>query len=183
MTLMDQGTSLCSSFATTHPQLLNHISGRCIICHRFAKRRRSTEADAALPLLSEHVENKSVPLKTAAIVGLGVAYAGSHPEDLLALLLPAVADKGVSMEIASLSAAFVLGFVFVRSGNGEITSTILQMLIERVKSWIRSVGGSWRWGWRFFMSVRFTGYFMCSIFKSSFLTLSGTLSCNGLCAC
>ncbi|KAJ8582451.1 hypothetical protein M405DRAFT_564393 [Rhizopogon salebrosus TDB-379] len=125
--------------------------GRCIISHRFAK-RRSTEADAALTLLSEHVENKSVPLKTAAIVGLGVAYAGLHPEDLLALLLPAAADKGVSMEIASLSAAFVLGFGFVGSRNGEITSTILQMLIERVKSWIRSVGGSWRWGWRFFMS-------------------------------
>jgi 26S proteasome regulatory subunit N1 len=89
-----------------------------------------TEADAALALLSEHVENKSVHLKIAAIMGLGVAYAGSHREDLLALLLPAVADEDVSMEIASLS-ALALGFVFVGSGNGEITSVILQTLMER----------------------------------------------------
>jgi 26S proteasome regulatory subunit N1 len=89
-----------------------------------------TEADAALALLAEHVENKSVPLKIAAIMGLGVAYAGSHREDLLNLLLPAVADDGVSMEIAALS-ALALGFVFVGSGNGEITSTILQTLMER----------------------------------------------------
>ncbi|KAG1850147.1 hypothetical protein F4604DRAFT_1809232, partial [Suillus subluteus] len=90
------------------------------------------EADAALTLLAEHVESQSAPLKIAAIMGLGVAYAGSHREDLLTLLLPAVADDGVSMEIAALS-AFALGFVFVGSGNGEIMtlSTILQTLMER----------------------------------------------------
>lgn len=89
-----------------------------------------TEADAALALLGEHVENKSVPLKTAAIVGLGLAYAGSHRDDLCGLLLPHVADDGVSMEIASLT-ALALGFIFVGSCNGEITSTILQTLMER----------------------------------------------------
>jgi hypothetical protein len=31
---MDQSTSLSSSFPITHPQLLNHISGQCIPCHR-----------------------------------------------------------------------------------------------------------------------------------------------------
>ncbi|KAG2116801.1 hypothetical protein DEU56DRAFT_164001 [Suillus clintonianus] len=57
-------------------------------------------------------------------------YAGSHREDLLVLLLPAVADDGVSVEIAALSAP-ALGFVFVGSGNEEITSTILQTLMEK----------------------------------------------------
>jgi len=89
-----------------------------------------TEADAALALLSEHVENKSVPLKIAAIMGLGVAYAGSHRQDLLELLIPSVVDDSMSMEIASLS-ALALGFVFVGSGNGDITSAILQTLMER----------------------------------------------------
>jgi hypothetical protein len=41
-----------------------------------------------------------------------------------------VADDGVSMEIASMS-ALALGFVFVGSGNGEVASTILQTLMER----------------------------------------------------
>ena len=34
------------------------------------------------------------------------------------------------MEIASLS-ALALGFIYVGTGNGEITSTILQTLMER----------------------------------------------------
>jgi 26S proteasome regulatory subunit N1 len=89
-----------------------------------------TEADAALALLGDYVENKSVPLKTSSITGLGLAYAGSHREDLSALLLPSVADDGVSMEIASL-ASLSLGFIFVGSANGEITSTILQTMMER----------------------------------------------------
>lgn len=89
-----------------------------------------TEADAAMALLAEYVDNKSVSLKTSAIVGLGLAYAGSVREDLQALLLPLVADDSLSMEIASL-AALSLGFIYVGSGDGEISSTILQTLMER----------------------------------------------------
>ncbi|KAA1466543.1 hypothetical protein DENSPDRAFT_876606 [Dentipellis sp. KUC8613] len=69
-----------------------------------------SEADAALALLGGYVENRSVPLKTSAIVGLGLAYAGSHREDLLALLLPLVVDDTQNMEIASL-AALASGFI------------------------------------------------------------------------
>jgi 26S proteasome regulatory subunit N1 len=83
-----------------------------------------------MALLADYVDNKSVSLKTSAIVGLGLAYAGSVREDLQALLLPQVADDKVSMEIASL-AALALGFIYVGSGDGEISSTILQTLMER----------------------------------------------------
>jgi 26S proteasome regulatory subunit N1 len=89
-----------------------------------------TEADAALALLSDQINNHSVLLKTSSIIGLGLAYVGSHREDLCAILLPHVADDGVSMEIASLT-ALALGFIFVGSCHGEITSTILQTLMER----------------------------------------------------
>ncbi|KAG1770785.1 hypothetical protein EV702DRAFT_1049235 [Suillus placidus] len=74
-----------------------------------------TEADTVLALLAEHIENS-------------IAYVGSHCEDLLTLLL-AVADDGVSMEITAPS-TLALGFVFVGSSNGEITSMILQTLTE-----------------------------------------------------
>ena len=83
-----------------------------------------------MALLSEYVDNKSVPLKTSAIVGLGLAYAGSQREDLENLLLPIIADDGISMEIASL-ASLALGFIYAGSGDGEISSTILQTLMER----------------------------------------------------
>lgn len=89
-----------------------------------------TEEDAALALLSEYVDSKSVSLRTSAITGLGLAYAGSHREDLMALLLPVVADDSLSMEVISL-AALSLGFIFVGSGNGEVASTILQVMMER----------------------------------------------------
>ena len=78
------------------------------------------------------MESKNVVCKTSAIVGLGLAYVGSHREDLSSILLPFISDDSVSMEIASLS-ALALGFIFVGSSNGEITSTILQALMERTE--------------------------------------------------
>jgi len=68
---------------------------------------------------------------TLAIIGLGLAYVGSHCDDLLSLLLlPHIVDDSISMEIASFS-VLALEFVFVGSSNGEIAETILQTLIER----------------------------------------------------
>ncbi|KAJ7734781.1 hypothetical protein DFH07DRAFT_988045 [Mycena maculata] len=90
-----------------------------------------TEADVAKGLIGEYVDNKSVPLKTSAIMRLGMAYAGSHREDLLQLFIPHVLYN-VSMEVASL-ATLALGFIFVGSENGEITGTILQTLMENAE--------------------------------------------------
>lgn len=103
-----------------------------------------SENDTAKALLGEYVENKSVPLKTGAIVGLGLAYAGSHRRDLAELLLPLVADDAIGMEIASLS-ALAIGFIFVGSEDGEASSTILQTLMEREdkqleEKWARFMG-------------------------------------------
>ncbi|MCO5602882.1 hypothetical protein L7F22_057021 [Adiantum nelumboides] len=92
-----------------------------------------SEMDAALALLTEHVESKSVPLKISAIVGIGLAYAGSCREDIVPLLLQHVADETTSMEVASMS-ALALGFIFVGSAHGEITPTILQTMMEREPS-------------------------------------------------
>jgi 26S proteasome regulatory subunit N1 len=74
-----------------------------------------TEGDFALSLLGEYTENKSVPLKTSASMGLTLAYAGSHREDLLAYLLPHVADDTITMETSGLA----LGFIFVGNKNGD----------------------------------------------------------------
>jgi 26S proteasome regulatory subunit N1 len=65
------------------------------------------ETDTVLAPLVEHVENRPVPLKTVAIMGLGVPYVGSHCEDLLTLLLSAVADDRM----------LTPGFVAVETGR------------------------------------------------------------------
>ncbi len=101
-----------------------------------------TEADAAIALLGDQVENKSMLLKISAIVGLGFAYVGSHREELLALLLPIVADDNLTMELASM-AALSLGFVFVGSENGEVTGTILQALMDRFERNDKSLDEKW----------------------------------------
>ena len=100
-----------------------------------------TEADAALALLGEYVENKSVPLKTSAITGLGLAYAGSHRADIADVLLPLV-DSSNTMEVASL-AALALGFIFVGSENGDVSSTILQTLMEKAEAEDKSLDEKW----------------------------------------
>lgn len=76
-----------------------------------------------------------------------MAYAGSHRSEFIELLLPLVSDINLSMEIASL-AALSLGMIFVGDCNGDITSTILQTMMERVErdttqlkeSWARFMG-------------------------------------------
>jgi 26S proteasome regulatory subunit N1 len=88
------------------------------------------EGDFALNLLGEYTENKSVPLKTSTFMGLALAYAGLHREDLLAYLLPHVADDAITMEISGL-AALALGFIFVGSKHGEVSEIILQTFMEK----------------------------------------------------
>ncbi|KAH9477972.1 26S proteasome regulatory subunit rpn-1 [Psilocybe cubensis] len=101
-----------------------------------------TEADFALNLLSDYTENKSVPLKTSSFMGLALAYTGSHREEVLALLLPHISDD-VTMEIASL-ASLALGFVFVGSKHGEVSDTILQVLMEKAtKEGDKSLDEKW----------------------------------------
>jgi 26S proteasome regulatory subunit N1 len=101
-----------------------------------------TEADYAFHLLGEYTTNPSVSLKTSSMIGLGLAYAGSHREDILPLLLPHVADDATSMEIASL-AALALGFIFVGSQHGEISETILQTLMEKFERNDKSLDEKW----------------------------------------
>lgn len=88
------------------------------------------DVDAAFALLQEYVTDPKKMFQTAAINGLGIAYAGSANEDVMGLLLPMVSDTDVPIEVASL-AALALGHVFVGTCHGDITSSILQTLLER----------------------------------------------------
>ncbi|KAI8912639.1 armadillo-type protein [Gorgonomyces haynaldii] len=88
------------------------------------------ESDPALALLSEKVNSEKEIFRIASILGLGLAYAGSANETVQDLLLPLVSDTGITMELSSF-AALALGLVYVGTCHGEITSTILQTMMER----------------------------------------------------
>jgi 26S proteasome regulatory subunit N1 len=64
---------------------------------------------------------------------LGLAYAGSNREDVISLLLPVIADSASNMEVVSM-AALACGLIAVATCNDEVTSTLLQVLMEKSDS-------------------------------------------------
>lgn len=51
------------------------------------------ECDPALALLGEHVRSESPTLRIGAVLGLGLAYAGSRRFDVTELLTGVLVDK------------------------------------------------------------------------------------------
>ncbi|KAK9474588.1 armadillo-type protein [Dipodascopsis tothii] len=88
------------------------------------------DSDPALALLCEYMDDPSVPLRLSAIMGLGLAYAGSKRNDLYDMLYLILVDSSLSMQLVSM-AALSLGLIFVGTCHGEITETILQTMMER----------------------------------------------------
>merc|ERR1711936_1417022 len=89
--------------------------------------------DPALALLSDYVLHSSNVMRLGAIFGLGLAYAGTDRKDVIQLLLPVFADVRSSMEVVGV-AALACGLIAVGSCNGEVTSTILQTLMEKCET-------------------------------------------------
>ncbi|XP_041365311.1 26S proteasome non-ATPase regulatory subunit 2-like [Gigantopelta aegis] len=88
------------------------------------------ECDPALALLSDYVMHQTSIMRIGAIVGLGLAYAGSNRDDVLSLILPVMGDSKSTMEVIGM-AALSCGMICVGTCNGEVTSTILQTMMER----------------------------------------------------
>uniref|UniRef100_T2MDL8 26S proteasome non-ATPase regulatory subunit 2 n=1 Tax=Hydra vulgaris TaxID=6087 RepID=T2MDL8_HYDVU len=88
------------------------------------------ECDPALALLSDYVDHKNGVMQIGAILGLGLAYAASNREDVLSLILPVISDSKKSMEVVGV-AALACGLISIGSCNGEVSSVILQTMMER----------------------------------------------------
>ncbi|KAL5255103.1 hypothetical protein ACHWQZ_G014515 [Mnemiopsis leidyi] len=88
------------------------------------------ECDPALALLSDYVLHQSNNMRIGSIVGLGLAYAGSNREDVIELLLPVLSDSNSTLEVIG-QTALALGMVAIASCHGEVTSTILQTMMDK----------------------------------------------------
>jgi len=88
------------------------------------------ECDPALALLSDYVLHNNNVMRLGAIFGLGLAYAGSNREDVIQKLLPVFGDSKSNMEVVGVT-ALACGLIAVGSCNGDVTSTILQTLMEK----------------------------------------------------
>ena len=89
------------------------------------------DSDPAMALLSdaENLHSKSVPMRLASIMGLGLSYAGSNREDLLEHLLPIVEDTSLDMQLSAM-AALSLGMIFVGSSNHQVSESIFMTLMD-----------------------------------------------------
>lgn len=93
------------------------------------------DSDPAMALLGEQTgeDTKSIPIRVASIMGLGLAYAGSNKEDLLELLLPIVGDTSLSMQLSAM-AALALGMIFVGSANSDVSEAIVQTFLDEERT-------------------------------------------------
>nr|XP_042912090.1 26S proteasome non-ATPase regulatory subunit 2 [Parasteatoda tepidariorum] len=89
-----------------------------------------SECDPALALLGDYVMHNSMVMRIGAVMGMGIAYAGTNRDNVLQLLIPVVSDSKSSMEVVGL-AALACGMIAVGSCNSAVTSEIIQVLLEK----------------------------------------------------
>ena len=89
------------------------------------------DADPALALLSDPsvIESSKPQIRVAAIMGLGLAYAGTNRGDLIDILLPVVEDSSLDMQLSAM-AALSLGLICVGSSNDRVSEAIVQTFFE-----------------------------------------------------
>lgn len=97
------------------------------------------ECDPALALLGSYVDSSRDVLSRAAIIGLGVAYAGSMKAEALAKLTPVVLNVNITRLPHACLAALSAGMIAVGSLNDDVTSTIIQSMLERPTSHLTNV--------------------------------------------
>ena len=61
---------------------------------------------------------------------MGIAYAGKNRADAIALISNVISDSAANMEVVGVS-ALSLGLIAIGTANGEVTSTLMQTLLER----------------------------------------------------
>ncbi|KAH6856561.1 armadillo-type protein [Chaetomium sp. MPI-CAGE-AT-0009] len=75
------------------------------------------------------IMNSEPLIRVAAIMGLGLSYAGSNKEELLAYLLPIISDTSQEMRVSAM-AALACGLVFVGSSHAEAGEAIIMTLMD-----------------------------------------------------
>jgi 26S proteasome regulatory subunit N1 len=88
------------------------------------------ENNIAFAMLSEQLQDKNLTVKTSALFGLGLAYAGSQNDDLNAPLLEVLEDFAYGFE-ASAFTSLSFGLCFLGSGNDEVIGNLISILIAR----------------------------------------------------
>lgn len=90
------------------------------------------DSEPVMALLGEpeKLEHANPLIRVASIMGLGLTYAGSNKEELLAdKLLPIISDTTQDMQISAM-AALSCGLIFVGSCHPEVTEAIITTMMD-----------------------------------------------------
>lgn len=88
------------------------------------------ENDPAFALICDHVGSGDPGVRAGAVLGLGLAYAGTRRQEVAELLAPLVVDTDAPMELSGF-AALALGLVFCSSCEEGAVEAILTALMSR----------------------------------------------------
>jgi len=88
------------------------------------------ENNIAYALLVEQLNDKNLSVKTSALFGLGLAYAGSQNDDLSQPLLDVLEDFSFGFEVSAFT-SLSFGLTFLGSGNDDVIGNLISILIAR----------------------------------------------------
>lgn len=112
----------------------DHIKSGALLACGIVNCGVRNEVDPALALLSDYVLHSNPTMRIGAILGLGLAYAGSNRVNVIELVSQTFNSEkrisGSAMEVMGI-AALSLGMIAVGSCNGEVTDTLLQTIMDR----------------------------------------------------
>ncbi|KAL0029326.1 hypothetical protein WJX79_010455 [Trebouxia sp. C0005] len=108
----------------------NHVVAGALLAVGITNCGVQDECDPAYALLCESVNHDDPNVRIGAIMGLGLAYAGTQKAEVQELLVPLVTDTDVKIDVAGF-AALSLGLVFTSTCNGDAIEAIIQALMMR----------------------------------------------------
>ncbi|RDA95165.1 hypothetical protein CP533_1906 [Ophiocordyceps camponoti-saundersi (nom. inval.)] len=93
------------------------------------------DSEPALALLGdpEKLANVNPLVRTACIMGLGLAFAGTNMTEVLDILLPLITDSSQRMQISAM-AALSCGLISIGTCNDEVSTPIVTLLMDEQRA-------------------------------------------------
>ncbi|KAK6375380.1 proteasome regulatory particle base subunit [Lithohypha guttulata] len=110
---------------------VNEVKEGALLAYGISSAGVKIESDPVMSLLAEDdvLQSGRPQMRIAAMMGLGLAYAGSARDDLLDFLLPIIEDSSLDMSLSAM-AAVALGMIFVGSGNHQVAEAIATQMMD-----------------------------------------------------
>ncbi|KAH6607614.1 hypothetical protein Trco_003927 [Trichoderma cornu-damae] len=89
------------------------------------------ESEPTLALLgdADKLHHQNPLVRTACLMGLGLAYAGANKDEVIELLMPIIADSTQDMQISAM-AALACGLIAIGTSHPEVSEAIVTTLMD-----------------------------------------------------